>query len=189
MGERLVAGGLGEQDGARALPGAAAGDLSFARGFTPSCSPSPLRERALRLREEGLSYARVAGELGVSKTTARRLVDPGFAERMRVLSLAAKGRRTGVCESCGAVTRYGGHGGTVSRLCRVCANVENGLRRRGHGPVMDRVVELLASGERTRSEIRDRLGLGDDRMGLLLGRLVESGRVQRVGRGVYRKTA
>lgn len=148
-----------------------------------------LRERALRLRKEGLSYARVAGELGVSFAQARYLSNPDWAGRQRAASRAAKARRTGVCVSCGAVTRYNGHRVGVSRACLRCASVESGLRRRGHGPVMDQVVDLLASGERTRSEIRDHLGLGNDRMGQLLGGLVTSGRVQRVGRGVYRKTA
>lgn len=111
-------------------------------------------------------------------------------ERNRRASRAAKRRRTGVCESCGAVTRYSGTNGVaVSRRCRRCAAVENGVSQRGHGPVMDKVMDMLANGDRTRSQIRDQLGLTSDRMGLLLGRLVRAGRIARVRRGVYRRVA
>lgn len=50
----------------------------------------------------------------------RRETDPAYAQRQRELSLAAKRRRRGVCETCGGVTRYNGH--TVAGASRICAN-------------------------------------------------------------------
>lgn len=98
-----------------------------------SSIPEDVREairRAYVPRVFGLK--RVASQFGVSKTTARRIVDPDYNERNRRASREAKRRRTGVCRECGGVTRYNGHGRAVSDLCATCANALHERCSRGH---------------------------------------------------------
>ena len=60
----------------------------------------------------------------------RRASDPSYAQRSREQSLAAKRRRKGVCERCGGVTRYNGHGSGTSRVCAGCnAQLNRDARR------------------------------------------------------------
>lgn len=60
-----------------------------------------------------------------------RANNPEYAERSRQQSLAAKRRRRGSCERCGAETKYNGH--TVngpSKVCAACIAKENHEQRR-----------------------------------------------------------
>lgn len=97
-------------------------------------------EQARELHDSGLGYKRIAKRLGVSATTVRRLLDSDYAERMRVQSREAKRRRTGVCKTCGGVTRYGGGKVPVSEECAEC------VRRRQHEErywTRERIVECI----------------------------------------------
>lgn len=51
-----------------------------------------------------------------------RVRSPEGLARNRESSRAAKRRRTGVCKTCGATTRYHGRGRDVSDLCHPCAS-------------------------------------------------------------------
>lgn len=87
-----------------------------------------LRERARELYVHGeFGYRRVAKDLGVSETTVKRWVNPGYYERHLHAAREAKRRRTGVCVDCGAPTRYGGKTpGGVSYRCPPCGAIFNG---------------------------------------------------------------
>lgn len=117
-------------------------------------------------RQEGLGYGTIARRVGVSKNTVRRLADPVYAERQRMLSREAKRRRTGTCEVCGGVTRYNGRDGPVSRICNSCsaqqqhnarvwtrerciAGIQEYARRYGHPPVS---TDWLTTTRRERTE-------------------------------------
>lgn len=67
----------------------------------------------------------LARRYGISATSVRRILEPEFAERMRIETREAKRRRTGTCERCGAETRYGGGKQAVSRLCVPCSRIVN----------------------------------------------------------------
>lgn len=87
------------------------------------------REQAVRLEALGLSLPLIADRVGVSKSTIYRWLRPGYAERSRKLSNEAKRRRTGVCEDCGAETRYNGHSAEVSARCLRCSAIRVGDRK------------------------------------------------------------
>ena len=91
-----------------------------------------LRGRASELRAQGLSYKAIARELGLPPTTVFSWLNPVYAERARMMSRAAKARRTGTCVDCGAPTRYAGHGGAVAvaARCPACSSRRTGEARR-----------------------------------------------------------
>jgi hypothetical protein len=79
---------------------------------------SDTQKRALELRAKGLGYQRIGQELGVSKTTARRLARPGYLDHSRYLSRTAKTRRKQPCiRGCGNLTSYDNRTG-VCQECR-----------------------------------------------------------------------
>ena len=149
-----------------------------------ACDPG-LRELALELRAEGLSYLRIGRALGVSTSTARRWTRPGYADHSRAVSREAKRRRRGVCEVCGAETRYNGHRGIgVSAQCIRCQARERGRERRGHSPIAERAVAFLATPHHF-AEIADHLGISKGYVSELLDRLRRYGLIERIARGVY----
>ncbi len=152
------------------------------------------KQDALALRQQGAGYGLIARTLGVSRTTARRLVDPACAERMRVTSREAKRRVAGTCEECGARTHYhGGPGIRVSRLCSDCGSDLGGRlereRMRGKGPVELAALAYIGDGERRFMEIARALGITKGHMGVLAHRMVRYGILERPRRGVYRKAS
>lgn len=107
-------------------------------------------------------------------------------DNSRRASRDAKRRRTGRCALCGTVTRYGGTPGKpVSDHCHRCAAAASGVSKRGTGSTNARVLERLEHGPATYTEIREMLGLPNDRVGPLFVRLVRYGLIVRVRRGVY----
>lgn len=103
-------------------------------------------------------------------------------------SREAKRRRTGTCEDCGGVTRYGGkRGEPVSRLCPSCSQTRANAPRRGTGPTQARVLAFIGADERRYMEIVDACGLGKGPTIAHLDRLLRHGLIERPRRGVYRK--
>ncbi|MFL5864680.1 MAG: hypothetical protein ACJ780_28620 [Solirubrobacteraceae bacterium] len=103
-------------------------------------------------------------------------------------SREAKRRRTGVCEDCGGVTRYGGQkDAAVSRLCVSCSARRVNGRRRGTGPTQARILAFVGDGERRFMEIVAACGLGKGPGCSHLHRLLKLGLLERPRRGVYRK--
>jgi hypothetical protein len=80
------------------------------------------KERALALKKGGLGPTMISEQLGVAKSTVIRWINPEYAARQNAASAAAKRKRTGVCKSCGGVTRYNGRAGNeaVSEICAAC---------------------------------------------------------------------
>jgi hypothetical protein len=145
-------------------------------------------EHAQALRELGHGYKVIARELGVSDTTVRRLIVPGFAERMRRLSREAKRRRTGRCERCGGVTRYNGHGRSVSQLCRACgarAGAEYAETLRGTGTLARAILDAVDGEPRRFMELCQIVDRTPNQIGVTLDRLLKYGLVEQPERGVY----
>lgn len=108
------------------------------------------------------------------------------------LSREAKRRRRGVCERCGAETRYGGlmrHGRTgVSRFCVPCGRDvtrERMVLTRGTGTRGQQVLSLLAERPYRFLELAQEIGVTKNCMGQLLHRLRAYGLVERPERGLY----
>lgn len=81
-----------------------------------------IRARANELYKPGVyGVSRVARDLGVSNTTVRRWVDPGFAESSRRLARENKKRYRGTCVDCGASTAYSGVRSLGSDRCQACS--------------------------------------------------------------------
>lgn len=97
---------------------------------------------AAELRRQGLTWREIGDRLGVSKTHARYLADPDYAEKAKERSRAAKRRRTGTCVDCGTTTRYNGRPGSpvVSSRCPACTAVAS--RKFDY----DRIVDLRKRG-------------------------------------------
>ncbi|MBA3565225.1 MAG: helix-turn-helix domain-containing protein [Actinobacteria bacterium] len=144
-----------------------------------------LQERARELYASGaFGHRQIAKELGVSPSTALRYVNPALAERGRKLSSAAKQRRRGTCESCGAETRYNGHGRGTSERCLACAYKRQALAKRGQGETVGMVLTALAERPHRFTEIRDLLPVGSYTP-TLINRLLRYGLIERRERGVY----
>jgi hypothetical protein len=142
--------------------------------------------QAAPLKAQGLTYREIAERLGVSLQTVKRCFSDRSYETDRRLSREAKRRRTGICEDCGAVTRYTGHGQDVSPHCVPCGKRRGGLAQRGRG----KVGEVLAYLDQPRrySEIRDHFGMTSQYLSqMLYGRLLRRGDVVRLSRGVYQR--
>lgn len=145
---------------------------------------------AQRLHDDGVSLYQIAAQLGINYSTLYRRLNPEYAERQRFNARQWKQRQRGRCERCGGVTRYNGHDRHVSRFCAECSGemlAAYGRSTRGSGPTIGRVLRLMSDGkERSYSEIRDAVGISDERMAsMLYGRLLRYGLVRRVSRGVY----
>ena len=158
-----------------------------------SATRDDLAAEALALQQQGLGYKRIGRALGVSPTTARRLLLPGYRERLALSSNAAKKRRTGTCSECGGETRYNGHNGVaISTLCAGCGSAKGAATQRerlaGNGPMQMRLRALLVDGPLRFSDIRDALGTPNGHTGNLLHRLVKHGKIARISRGLYRLT-
>ncbi len=142
------------------------------------------KQDALRLRQKGYGYRRIGQTLGISTTSARRLVVPGYTEHLRVLSLEAKRRRTGICVDCGAITRYAGHGQGTSKRCVRCAKAVTDKVMLGR--VQKDMLALLASrGPMRYTDLIAALRITTDHGGVLLHRAVRRGLVVRLSRGLY----
>jgi DNA-binding CsgD family transcriptional regulator len=85
---------------------------------------------AHQLRKSGKTYPAIAAELGVSKKTVRRWLNPDEADRDRASSRAMKERYRGECEVCAAPTNGCGGPGKASKLCDVCARQRQHDERR-----------------------------------------------------------
>jgi hypothetical protein len=116
---------------------------------------------------------------------ARAQRSPAYLQEL-AQSREAKRRRHGRCRICGAETSYyGAPGLPVGDRCRRCAAAEQGLGRRGSGPVIQRALAYLVEPHRF-SEIRDHLGISRGHTSrLLIGQLLAYGFVERPRRGVY----
>lgn len=111
------------------------------------------------------------------------------AEADRRSSREAKRRRTGTCEDCGGVTRYGGaKGRPVSRLCAICSAKRNAAARRGTGTTQKRALDFIGDGERRFMEIVNGCEITPDIGKSLMHRLLKYGLVERPRRGVYRRS-
>jgi NADH pyrophosphatase NudC (nudix superfamily) len=80
-----------------------------------------LRERAIRLRSQGLGAQSIADIIDVPRSTVRYWTDARFRQAAKRCSHAAKRRRVGSCVKCGSQTHYDGKG-DVSKTCTTCAN-------------------------------------------------------------------
>lgn len=142
---------------------------------------------ARELHRQGLGYTLIARELGISRTTARRYVQPGTWERHREQSRRNKQKRRGACRNCGAETRYNGK--TVngpSELCLPCASRLTGGRKRRTGERQLQLAGLLATrGPQRLTGIASLLGITANHAMVLLIREMRAGRVVRVKRGTY----
>ena len=152
--------------------------------------PAELRAEAQRIAaEEGIGYSRISKRLGVPATTVARWIRPDYAEAGRVEARERKRRMTGICEDCGGVTRYNGHGERVSRRCAACGLRLSGEAQKakaGTGPLQLRLHALLAAeGELRFMAIAVALGITSGHTNVMLLRELKAGRVVRVRRGVY----
>jgi hypothetical protein len=143
------------------------------------------------MREKGLTYREIAPRVGLSLTHTKRLLNPRSMETTLRLSREAKRRRTGQCENCGGPTKYAGYREKrTSPVCQNCAPEVYGPIYRakyiGKGKNITHLLELLADGPMRYIEICDALGIERDAMGMLLGRAVRHGLIERVSRGLYR---
>lgn len=75
---------------------------------------------AARLRDY-MTYAEIAAQLDVAKSTVYRWLNPEFAERDRVKCRAVKERYRGTCATCGAPTNGSNGPGTASDTCGNCS--------------------------------------------------------------------
>lgn len=107
------------------------------------------------------------------------------AERSRAASRAAKQRRRGTCEDCGAVTRYNGR--TVNGPSRWCPSCGSRHSHDGQvGPMQARLYALLRErGEARYMEIARALGISKNYVGAMLNHELGGGRIARVSRGLY----
>lgn len=147
-----------------------------------------LKPQVEALRAQGLGYVRIGRELGIGATSVRRLLDPEFAERQRRMSHDAKRRRVGVCERCGAETRYNGKTTRgPSSLCKFCGeatNADRGVLKRGTGTVGPLVLDYLEQ-PRRHGEVARHAGITAGYASDILHRLRSYGLIRRVSRGVY----
>jgi DNA-binding CsgD family transcriptional regulator len=86
--------------------------------------------KARQLRKTGKTYPAIAAELGVSKKTIRRWLNPAEAERDRVSARAMKEKYRGECEICGSPTNGCGGPGTAAKLCAACSSQRKHDERR-----------------------------------------------------------
>lgn len=146
--------------------------------------------RIISLSASGMTVKQVAVETGVSRTTVYRVIDPDARERQNASARESKGRKRGVCVDCGGPTHYSGGSsgvtnGGVSPRCQKCGSVHQGIKIRGKGKNMSRVMDLLREKDLRYSEIMELTGLPKNFMGSLLIRLLRHGKIERVKRGVY----
>lgn len=102
-----------------------------------------LRAQARALRSEGLSHAKIAARLGVSKSTVFRWLDANRAERDRAASRAAKARRSKA--ELAAYDRA--YAEAHRRRCVQC--VERRMDRRTRGELCIACIELRTIEKRT----------------------------------------
>jgi len=110
-------------------------------------------------------------------------------ERDRLSSREAKRRRTGICEVCGEMTRYNGHGRRprdVSRICYICSARRNAAAQRGTGSHGAAVLKHLRRVRVARAvELTHEFGVSSQQTHVLLRRLMNYGLVERRARGWY----
>ena len=81
-----------------------------------------LKQEALRLREHGWGYNRIAKHLSLSSSTIVRWTNAEAADRQRAKARELKNTYRGSCIDCGAPTSYSGHGKDDPSLrCLTCA--------------------------------------------------------------------
>lgn len=104
--------------------------------------------RAAELHAAGWGPKKIGLELGVSRNTVARWIDPVRAERDREHARKSKRRVSGTCRTCGKLTGYNGRPGKrVSDECIEC------LRARQHDErywTEGRIVEAIAEWARRR---------------------------------------
>lgn len=134
-------------------------------------------------------------ECGDAKRAKRRAArDKARAEnrpsyqRELAASRALKENYRGTCENCGAATTGCNGPNSAPTLCLRCSAVEVGLRKRGSGPTQQALLKFLRR-ERRFMEIVRELGIPREQMGMLLGRLMDYGLIERTRRGHYRRLA
>jgi len=120
--------------------------------------PQELVDEARSWRALGLGHKRIAALMGIPYSTVFRWLNPEYAERSRAVAREWKRSQKGVCEKCGGVTRYSGHGRSVSTRCvpctqedskywtraRIIAAMQEWAREHGHRPS---AVDWRASGD------------------------------------------
>lgn len=153
------------------------------------------REAAVRLRGEGLSYAQIGRALGVSKSTARRWVNPEVAARERAARRAWdwryrewNGRRRDAwrarCQECGRP--MGAGSGDPSRRAARC---EHCRRVRGRRRVRAR-RRVIASGWQAGAslvEIAARVGSTASSIGAEVSRMRRDGWTLEYRNEAYRR--
>lgn len=81
-------------------------------------------EAAKRLHQGGWSYREIAKLIGVSESTVRNAVLPGYREDQLKKGRLRKEKYRGVCETCGSPTTYGPKKSTAPvKECRSCRKV------------------------------------------------------------------
>lgn len=141
-------------------------------------------EEARRLVGEGATFRAVAAELGVAPSTVYRWLNPEYAERHRATSRAWKQRQRGTCDHCGGETKFDGR--VVRDICGACSRSDPPKPPRGRGARLRGILEFLATGEKSYSEISEANCLSRSSMSnSLYQRLIPYGFVRRVERGRY----
>jgi hypothetical protein len=126
----------------------------------------------------------------MERAKARAENRPSYRRELAA-SRALKERYRGTCKLCGAPTTGCNGKDAAPDICVHCSPGYYGPRyaaaRRGRGPVVERALALLDTPHRF-SEIRDELGITNGHTGQMLDRLLRYGLVERLDRGVYRRT-
>lgn len=101
----------------------------------------------------------------------------------------AKERYRGACEVCGKPTTGCNGPGRAPKRCVKHASVEAGLARRGTGPVKQRILAEIRSGNTRYTDIYQAVGITKSHAAMQLNKLCGYGIIERVARGQYRIAA
>jgi hypothetical protein len=113
----------------------------------------------------------------------------------RAAERARKQKCIAPCEECGGRTSTsdrrvrvrGGSRKKERQLCNACSSRLRGERQRGTGELTERLLALL-DGRRRTIEVAAELGITQNHAHVRTHQLVKFGLVERVSRGVYRRT-
>ncbi len=113
----------------------------------------------------------------------RRAEDPEYAERSRELSRQAKQRRRGICEVCGAETKYNGIGiNGASRICATCSHEKQHEERKWTRERIIRAFQRFHAETGRVPRTSDKIGLYESQVARFSGtRIREMEQAQELG--------